>query len=225
MPDEAGRLMLNVAPEVQCFVGHHRDLVWIVALISPVFFFLLFPFAVVHGDSTYVQRSELLSIQAWKNNAIRKATIFHLGPFHPMADNVFVSVCTELAAKITLPVVAKLIHAPLPQMKVVTSIGVLLLVVTVWKKPMIESSGNAALIGLRSWTVCAMSCAILAVILDDPGRPEPWCALGAGTVFVFMTMVMYVVQVDRTHDHFDMIQMNVDIAKAVMEPPVPHRAA
>jgi hypothetical protein len=227
VPDEAapGKLVLHVAPEVRCFEGHHRDLVWAILIVAPMFVFLLFPFAVVHGDSTYVQRSELFSIQAWKDNAIRKATIFHLGPFHPMAKNVFASVCTEVAAKIVLPLVAKLTQDPLSQLKVVTSIGVLVLILTVLWVPMIEKSWNIFIIGLRSWTVCAMACACLAISLDNPGTPEPWCALGACTVFVFVMTVMLIVQVERTQDHTKTIRMKAADATPVRETAAPPRAA
>lgn len=218
MPDEhvPGRLVLNIAPEVHCFVGRHRDLVMAISIVAPIFFFLIVPYAVVRGDSNYVQRSELLSIQAWKNNAIRKASIFHLGPFHPKANNVFVSVCTEVAAKMALPVVAKTINTPLSQMKVVTAIGVVLLVLTVLWKPMVERSWNSVFIGFRLWTVCAMACACLAVVLDDPGRPEPLCALGLCTLSVSV-MTLAAAQGSRIKDHALVIRMSTVDAKKVME--------
>jgi len=209
-PDEAvpGRLLLNIAPEVHCFEGRHRDMVTVMLVVAPVFFFLLFPFALVHGDSTYVQRTELFSITAWRWNAIRKATIFHLGPFHPMADNVFASVCAEVAAKITLPAVAKLITVPLSQMKIATTMCGLLLLGTVMWKPMIEMAWNVLLISLRLWTLCAMACAYLAVALDDPGRPEPMKALCACSVSIFVVMLIGMYQADHATDHTKAIRLS-----------------
>jgi len=222
-PDAAmpGQFVLMMAPEVQCFTGWHSVLWTAIVLVAPLFFFLLFPYALVHGDVQYVQRAELLSLEEWKKNAIRKATIFHFGPLHQRAENIFASICSELSAKIVLPIVVTLTRgAPFKQMKIVMFINVLLLLATLIWNPMLERSFNAILVGLRLWVVCMIACACMACILNSPERPEPLYAVCGSSVFVFAMTLLYVLKYAKPiHDHVETVRISTSDAHPVREGP------
>merc|ERR1712032_982314 len=115
---------LACAPSVECFVGPHRRLTMILAVLCPLYFFLLIPYAVVSGDRRYVQRHELFAPWLWRFNANRKATVVYLGPMHPHGDTAFRFLLLDLLAKISLPVVViETASTPGLQIGLVTSIG------------------------------------------------------------------------------------------------------
>lgn len=172
--DASNRLVVVVAPDIQCFVGAHLNLVVAMAIIAPVYFFLLFPYALVRGDADYIQREELFQWSTWEANAVRKATVMHLGPMHPKQGYVFRTVCADIGAKIALPVIAKLtITAPQTQMMAIAPVGFLLLAITYRYPPLVCPMWNQVLIGMRLCTFSCMICALIVVLLDDPGNPIP----------------------------------------------------
>jgi len=165
---------LRLQPTVECFTGQHWNLAVAIVAVAPLYFFLLFPYAVVQGDAHYVQRHELLSIKDWKENARRKANVLYSGAVHPNHSNAFPAICTDIASKIALPVVAKLTSDnPLVQMTTITSIGLLLLVVTDIYPPFLEDTTNVVFKGMRACNLACMASALLCCVCPGTNRTEP----------------------------------------------------
>jgi len=201
-----GRSMLDVAPNVECFVGAHLHLTIVIFVMAPVYIFLLFPYALVKGDADYVQRDELWRPKAWQQNARRKATVLHLGPMHPEASNIFVMVCSEIACKIVLPIAAKLTQTdPVLQMTLIVPLGFCMLAVTYFRRPLIDEFWNLILQGSRVWTCCAMVCAFL--VAWRPHSYEPAYLLAICSIVVPACTVHKARSVECLLDHKQVLRL------------------
>lgn len=111
-----------------------------IALILPVYFYVLVPYAVCAGDAHYVPKSILFDWRIWEDEntwwkaAERSATDLHLAFLHPNPKEVFRTNILELLAKIMLPVVTILL-APTP---LIEMIGVTLIGAVMWANSMIH---------------------------------------------------------------------------------------
>merc|ERR1740117_88165 len=89
-------------------------------------------------------------------------------------------------------------------------------------------SWNCILIGLRLWTVCAMACSCMTCFLHGPKFPppvdsrwdlgvslEPVYVLGACTVSVFVTTLVYYFKVDKTVNHTNTMRLHTRSAEAI----------
>jgi hypothetical protein len=87
--DGDGTQLLSWNPGVTCYAEDHLVLACIIIGAMPLYFFVLVPYAVVNGDVDYVQRKTLFKPSAWRDNAVRRATLLDRGIFHPIQQNVF----------------------------------------------------------------------------------------------------------------------------------------
>merc|ERR1712110_922926 len=113
---------LNVAPSVVCFQGSHWIYVCVLAVVGPLYLFLLLPFAVVTGDPYFVPRSTLRSTEMWRAAARRKATDVNMGFLHRVPARAFHSLWSETTTKILLPAITTLITKGIWQMSVVCAL-------------------------------------------------------------------------------------------------------
>jgi len=111
------------APEISCYEGDHMKAVLAFSMVCPLFFVFVFPYAMVQGDTDYVQRSELFRPSLWKANVRRKLSVLHLGPVHRHVSASSVLSFSDVLAKILLPIVENVLNSmPLLQMTVLTFI-------------------------------------------------------------------------------------------------------
>jgi len=140
-----------------------------VALIYPlmlVYFVGLAPYAVVAGDATYVQRSELSEPARWRGNARRKATVVDMGIFHPDPANVFAASLFELASKALLPII-ELVPNPVAQMTLSCMLMIVMYLQARKFPPYIDKRYVAVARGLRKLIVWAMVCGLITVLIHN----------------------------------------------------------
>ena len=117
-----------------CFRGNHTILLLAIAIVLPIYLYVLVPYAVCAGDAHYVPSSILFDWKVWEDKntwwkaAERSATDLHLAFLHPNPREVFRTNILELLAKILLPVVTILL-APTPLCEM---IGVMLIGLVMW---------------------------------------------------------------------------------------------
>lgn len=207
---------VSKAPTVVCYEGSHLAVVIALPFVYVLFFCALVPYAVCAGDTNYVQPDEIFDPSAWRNNALRKATLVHTGPFHPRGHNVFYTGCAELLVKILLPVISTLTSRhPKRQMTAVTSVGVTWLITTVIWKPFVEQSCNVVAIGLRLYTVIAMACGLFTAFLADPDRREPIVLFSVCAVVVMSTIAFIACRMPKIHDHMRVTRLTTIHAEPV----------
>ena len=119
---------------MMCFRGNHTILLLAIAIVLPIYLYVLVPYAVCAGDAHYVPSSILFDWKVWEDKntwwkaAERSATDLHLAFLHPNPREVFRTNILELLAKILLPVVTILL-APTPLCEM---IGVMLIGLVMW---------------------------------------------------------------------------------------------
>ena len=129
-----GKIVLASATDVMCFRGNHTILLMAIAIVLPIYLYVLVPYAVCAGDAHYVPSSILFDWKVWEDKntwwkaAERSATDLHLAFLHPNPREVFRTNILELLAKILLPVVTILL-APTPLCEMV---GVMLIGLVMW---------------------------------------------------------------------------------------------
>jgi len=208
--------VVTVTPEVQCWTGTHKIFTMALALVGPVYYFLLFPYVVVSGDYRYVQRSELLHPRQWAANSKRKGTVLYVGPLHPHGDNIFQTCVLDLIAKIALSITSKaLVGDPQVQMGLFFAITLCMCAETYFFPPCVLGLCNHIRLGLRCFTLNTMFCGYLTVALDDPDRPEPLCLLIVGTLFTVAATVWKVRQDlrEKEKDKFRVLRLSTKQAK------------
>lgn len=190
------KIRLASAPDVMCFQGNHTLLLVVIAIILPIYFYVLVPYAVCAGDAHYVPKSILFDYKIWEDEntwwkaAERSATDLHLAFLHPNPKEVFRTNILELVAKILLPVVTILL-APTP---LVEMIGVLLIGVMMWGNsmihpPYVERKMTILVQDLKLFTMLTMACGVLTVYLEDPESNLPiYCLAGSGVFVVFLLL-------------------------------------
>lgn len=192
-------VVLVYAPHIECYVGNHLYLLFALTIITPLYLVLLVPFAVVNGDTTYVQASELFNPTTWMFNAERKATDLYLGPMHVDGRNAFRVRVLDLAAKLMLPLIA-LFTAEQPKLQTVllAFVGLTMLISSVIWKQLLNESFNIILRGSRAFTLCAMLSGCLTAFIDDPTRSEPlvFFAVSAVLVIAFTSYIAYKVRIE-----------------------------
>jgi len=145
----------------------------VILVVAMVYLIGLVPYAVVGGDSSYVQRNELLDCEAWAFNAERKATALNLGIFHPNPRNVFYSRLAETVSKALLPMVSWLVPQPLLQMSLSTTLMVLLWLESVRYPAFVDRMYGAIVQGSRLFAACTMLCGLVTVVIGDMSTVVP----------------------------------------------------
>lgn len=183
---------LDKAPTITCFEGDHYKMAVVLAIIVPVYFFLLIPFAVVQGDQDYIQASELLRPTAWMFNAERKACLVFLGPVHPSGKYAFTTLLIDLLSKMALPIMAiETTHKPMLQMILLTTVSTVRLIYsTILSTPYVNKSFCTVFRGSILFTFLAMCCGCFTVILDDKDRIEPSIVFGCCAAIVPLTTLI-----------------------------------
>eukprot|EP00928_Gymnodinium_smaydae_P031531 TRINITY_DN23115_c0_g1_i2.p1 TRINITY_DN23115_c0_g1~~TRINITY_DN23115_c0_g1_i2.p1 ORF type:complete len:253 (-),score=63.35 TRINITY_DN23115_c0_g1_i2:39-797(-) len=158
------------------------------AVLCPLFFVVILPFAAVDGDATYMPRTKLFRLEGgskpWKAASVRKATVLNTGPLHANPDNVFLTLVVEVLAKSALPVIVILTTSmPRVQMTLVSSIGFIMFGVSVLYLPTVSMKACYFIQGLRLYTLCTMICGLVTVCLDR-GSLIPLAFLGVCTLVV-----------------------------------------
>lgn len=207
---------VSKAPTIVCYEGTHLAIVIALPFVYVLFFLALVPYAVCAGDTNYVQPEEIFTPRAWRQNALRKATLVHTGPFHPRGHSVFYTGCAELLVKILLPVISTVTtEHPQRQMTAITSVGIMWLITTFIWKPFVEQSCNVVAIGLRLYTVIAMACGLFAAVLADPDRREPIVLFSVCAVVVMTTIAVVACRLPKIHDHMRVTRLTTTHAESV----------
>lgn len=205
--------VVQEAPEVLCGTSWHRTFTLAVFAVGPIFFYLLFAYGVVHGDHNYVQRSELFHPSTWTLNAVRKATVLHIGPLHPASQNHFFTICTDIAMKVSVSIIAKaLLRRPRLRMVLLTACCTWMFVSTWLRPPYVQEATNTIRLGLRGGTLWMMVAGSLTEYIDDPTNILPVCMLLVGVVTVVL-LTYRKVQEDLSHPDLPKFQ-TVRIATA-----------
>lgn len=182
---------LAIAPQILCFEGSHRTLVLLLWTLVPMYLVTLIPYAVVEGDTEYMNATKLwtglsqtsqlvrgaltygrldkdiMNVHEWALSANRKATRINMGVLHPNPAYIFRSLFTDLVAKALLSVIViETTSEPLLQMALVTAVGAFRFLTSVLWPPMAEPPLNWLHQGTRFFTLCAMACGILTVCLQ-----------------------------------------------------------
>uniref|UniRef100_A0A7S1QNG9 Uncharacterized protein n=1 Tax=Alexandrium catenella TaxID=2925 RepID=A0A7S1QNG9_ALECA len=123
------------------------------------------PYAVVGGDSSYVQRDEILDRRAWAFNAERKATAVNLGVFHPNPRHVFKSHLVEMVSKALLPLITWVVAHPLLQMSLSTLLMAALYAESMAFPAFIDRTYCVIVQGSRLFALCTMMCGLITVVL------------------------------------------------------------
>lgn len=180
-----GANCLVLDPTVQCYVGWHRVMMYTIVPLASVFFFLLLPFAVVGGDATYVQRSELCQPESWRENAVRKIGCVHMGPFQKNASQSFAIDLSEVLLKVLVPVIVIFtIHMPVVMASMVSTLFLINLVINVVWDPLQDNRGSMAIRGMKLLLLCLMLCGLFSAVTDDPSRHEPTICLLASVLLI-----------------------------------------
>jgi len=205
-----------MVPSIPCYHGRHRYLYLLGGFGGVLYLLLLIPYALVAGDVTYVQRSELFSPRHWRKNAERYATLLHKGPMHPKGKHAYVSLFLELIAKITMPVLAVLlVEVPREQMLGMSVIAfVQWSTINIWP-PFVEHRVNVLMSATRLMTLLAMLCGWWAVELDDPSRTEPLVALGVCVLAIPIFAYCRRRSGTDTHNHLDVVDLDVSNSELV----------
>lgn len=192
----SGKIVLASATDVMCFRGNHTILLLAIAIVLPIYLYVLVPYAVCAGDAHYVPSSILFDWKVWEDKntwwkaAERSATDLHLAFLHPNPREVFRTNILELLAKILLPVVTILL-APTPLCEM---IGVMLIGLVMWVNAMIhpayvEKKMTILVQDLKLFTFLTMACGVFTVYLEDPESNLPvYCLLGSGGFVVVLLL-------------------------------------
>jgi len=201
--DHGGQATLDAAPAVVCGEYPQFQIFLLCALIGPMYFMALVPFAAVEGDASYVPRSTLYDFKVWKEKnkwkqaARRKATDVHLGILHPRPAEAFNTRSFELIAKVCLPfITTELTEHPLIQMSLVSLVGCLMYVQARRHPPFVDEKFLCLAQHLKLLTMCSMLGGLLTTVLAKFGWHEsvvPIFLLAVSTVLTLGSLVRRIV--------------------------------
>lgn len=104
------RIRLSAVPEIKCMEGPHMILFIFLLIFFIPFVMTLIPFATCSGDARYVPTQAIWLSKGikktWHAAAHRKASSLHMGWLHLYPENAFVTLLSDLLAKVILPFIA-----------------------------------------------------------------------------------------------------------------------
>jgi len=154
-----------------CYEGKHIWFFLAYAIMVPVYSVLLIPLSAVEGQMEYMNWRKLFSPREfWAESARRKATVINMGPLHQNPEYVFRSHFLELCAKAILPVVEILAREhPGIQVSLTSSVGFIMWLTSLMYPPKQGRIFNCMAQDARLFTLCAMLCGSLVLLLDYLG--------------------------------------------------------
>lgn len=163
-PEDGSKPFLSADPHMQCYGTEHVKLLGAFAILVPLYFSALLPYAVVSGDSKFMLYKDLWQPSQWRKNGITKATLLYQGPMHPNPDSIFGSRIVELLAKIALPVIVILTtQKPLVQTSLIFIVGISVFLGNILLPPMVDQVMTAIVQGMQLFTVLCMACGVFTV--------------------------------------------------------------
>jgi len=181
---------LEKFPAIQCYVGEHNELRWMMLPTFVVFIIFLIPYACCAGDASYVPHSTLFDLRFWREDGMwqtaarRKATDLNLGFLHPMPVFAFRTLFVDLLVKVALPIITTETHGLL-QMIMITAVGTFQMVDVFRCRPFLEEKFSALVQCMKMVTVSAMSTGLFTVYLNNPESLVPTAMLGILLIILF----------------------------------------
>lgn len=194
-----GDYVLRAYTDVHCFQHWHLYLLMVLIPTALVFYPILIPYALVGGDPMYIQRHELMDVQAWRTNAFRKVSSLFLGPMHKNAETGFQISLVELGGKVLMPILAsELQFDSRVEMAALFTVTLLQLIAFVRWPPLVDNRYNIFMCMLKSLSVSCMAMGFYSATIQDPSANGPlkgllvcWFSIVLGAIFLIFRSVNF----------------------------------